>query len=166
MGEPVGIVIIMVGGSHGGNMQPGTADKPDKIDEADVLEKLSTVQDPHLRRDIVSLGFVKNIKICSPIISFDIERSSPTSLVRERLKTEAEVAVKGLPGIEEVNVSVSSTQQARQHGKTGQAGQAAQLSEIQSMNRHRVGERRSREVHRRCELGGGAPAYRGVGGFV
>ena len=80
-------------------MQQGkadTADKPNKIDEADVLEKLSTVQDPHLRRDIVSLGFVKNIKICSPIISFDIERSSPTSLVRERLKTEAEVAVKGL----------------------------------------------------------------------
>jgi len=139
MGEPVGIVIIMVGGSHGGNMQPGKADtadspdRPDKIDEADVLEKLSTVQDPHLRRDIVSLGFVKNIKICSPIISFDIERSSPASLVRERLKTEAEVAVKGLPGIEEVNVSVSSTRQARQAGQAGQAGQAAQLSEIQSM---------------------------------
>ena len=166
MGEPVGIVIIMVGGSHGGNMQPGTADKPDKIDEADVLEKLSTVQDPHLRRDIVSLGFVKNIKICSPIISFDIERSSPTSLVRERLKTEAEVAVKGLPGIEEVNVSVSSTQQARQHGKdrSGRSGGSA-IGDPEH-DRHRVGERRSREVHRRCELGGGAPAYRCVGGFV
>ena len=53
MGQPVGIVIIMVGGSHGGNMQ-----QPGKIDEADVLEKLKAVQDPHLRRDIVSLGFV------------------------------------------------------------------------------------------------------------
>ena len=81
MGEPVGIVIIMVGGSHGGNMQQGKADtadspdRPDKIDKTDVLEKLRTVQDPHLRRDIVSLGFVKNVRICSPIISFDIERS-------------------------------------------------------------------------------------------
>ena len=28
--------------------------KPDSIDEADVLEKLKTVQDPDLRRDIVS----------------------------------------------------------------------------------------------------------------
>ena len=59
----VDIVTIMVGDSHGGNMQQGKAEtadssdrsgKPDSIDEADVLEKLKTVQDPDLRRDIVS----------------------------------------------------------------------------------------------------------------
>ncbi len=126
-------------------MQQGKADtadssdrsgKPDSIDEADVLEKLKTVQDPDLRRDIVSLGFVKNIKICSPIISFDIERSSPASLVKERLKTDAEAAVKGLPGIEEVNVQISSTppvRDPRPAGQPGQHAQAAPLSEIQSM---------------------------------
>jgi ATP-binding protein involved in chromosome partitioning len=95
--------------------------EPGKIQEADVLERLKTVQDPDLRRDIVSLGFVKNIKICAPIISFDIERTSPASMVRERLKAEAEAAVKELPGIDQVNVQISS------------AAQAAQTAGIQSM---------------------------------
>ena len=114
---------------------PDTPEKSVSIDEAHVLERLKTVQDPDLRRDIVSLGFVKNIRICAPIVSFDIERSSPASFVRERLITEAEAAVKGLPGIEEVNVSISSVQQTQQARQTGQgpAVEASPLTEIQSM---------------------------------
>jgi ATP-binding protein involved in chromosome partitioning len=92
-----------------------------KIQEADVLEKLRSVQDPELRRDIVSLGFVKNIRICAPIISFDIERTSPASMVSDRLRAEASAAVASLPGVEEVNVQVSS------------AARAPQASGIQSM---------------------------------
>jgi len=92
-----------------------------KIQESDVLEKLKAVQDPELRRDIVSLGFVKNIRICSPIVSFDIERTSPASMVSSQLKAEASAAVAELPGIEEVNVQISSSPQA------------AQAAEIQSM---------------------------------
>jgi ATP-binding protein involved in chromosome partitioning len=92
-----------------------------KIQEADVLEKLKAVRDPELRRDIVSLGFVKNIRICSPIISLDIERTSPASMVSEQLRAEASAAVAELPGVEEVNVQVSS------------AAQAAQVTGIQSM---------------------------------
>ena len=92
-----------------------------KIQEADVLEKLKAVQDPELRRDIVSLGFVKNIRICSPIISLDIERTSPASMVSDQLRAEASAAVAELPGVEEVNVQVSA------------AAQTAQASGIQSM---------------------------------
>ncbi len=92
-----------------------------KIQEADVLEKLKAVRDPELRRDIVSLGFVKNIRICSPIISLDIERTSPAGMVRDQLRAEASAAVAELPGVEEVNVQVSA------------ATQAAQASGIQSM---------------------------------
>jgi len=92
-----------------------------KIQEADVLEKLKAVQDPELRRDIVSLGFVKNIRICAPIISFDIERTSPSSMVSDQLRADASAAVAELPGVEKVNVQVSS------------AARATQVSGIQSM---------------------------------
>ncbi|HEX9726474.1 MAG TPA: P-loop NTPase [Vicinamibacteria bacterium] len=92
-----------------------------KIQEADVLEKLKAVQDPELRRDIVSLGFVKNIRICAPIISFDIERTSPASMVSDQLRADASAAVAELPGVEKVNVQVSS------------AARATQVSGIQSM---------------------------------
>jgi len=92
------------------------AEQPGKVHETDILERLKTVQDPELRRDIVSLGFVKNIKICSPIVSFEIERTSPASMVSERLKAEAKAAVRELPGIEEVNVQVSASVETAQTG--------------------------------------------------
>ncbi len=79
-----------------------------KISESDVLEKLKAVQDPDLNRDIVSLGFVKNIKICAPTVSFDIELTTPACPVKERLKAEAEEAVRKLPGIDAVNVNMTS----------------------------------------------------------
>ena len=34
-----------------------------RVDESDVLEALRVVQDPDLHRDIVSLGFVKNLRV-------------------------------------------------------------------------------------------------------
>ncbi len=79
-----------------------------KITETDVLEKLRLVQDPDLHRDIVSLDFVKNIKICAPTVSFDIELTTPACPVKDRLKSEAETAVSELPGIDVVNVNMTS----------------------------------------------------------
>ena len=61
-----------------------------KISEPDVLEKLKAVQDPDLGRDIVSLGFVQNVKICLPVVSFDIQLTTPACPVKDRLKAEAE----------------------------------------------------------------------------
>ena len=37
------------------------------VSEAQVLQALKAVNDPDLNRDIVSLGFVKNVKICDEI---------------------------------------------------------------------------------------------------
>ncbi len=79
-----------------------------KISESDVLEKLKAVQDPDLNRDIVSLGFVKNVKVCAPTISFDIELTTPACPVKDRLKAEAEAAVSQLPGVDTVNVNMTS----------------------------------------------------------
>ena len=40
-----------------------------------VYEALRTVEDPELKRDVVSLGFVQNLKIEDGNVSFDIERN-------------------------------------------------------------------------------------------
>jgi ATP-binding protein involved in chromosome partitioning len=79
-----------------------------EISEPDVLEQLKAVQDPDLNRDIVSLGFVKNVKICSPVVSFDIELTTPACPVKDMLQAQAVAAVKELPGIETVNVNMTS----------------------------------------------------------
>jgi ATP-binding protein involved in chromosome partitioning len=79
-----------------------------KISESDILEKLKAVQDPDLGRDIVSLGFVQNVKICIPTVSFDIELTTPACPVKDQLKAEAEAAVRALPAVDEVHINMTS----------------------------------------------------------
>lgn len=76
--------------------------------EAAVLEALKTVKDPDLHRDIVSLGFVKNVRICGGNVAFDIELTTPACPVRERLRDEAALAVRALPGVTEVAVNMTA----------------------------------------------------------
>jgi len=65
--------------------------------EANVLTALGTVMDPDLRRDIVSLGFVKNLKISGGTVAFDIELTTPACPVKSQLEEEARNKVKALP---------------------------------------------------------------------
>src|SRR5262245_37741600 len=77
------------------------------VTEEAILEKLSTLHDPDLGRDIVSLGFVKNIRICAPIVSCDIELANPASTAKDRLRREAEGVLRGIPGVDEANVKMT-----------------------------------------------------------
>ena len=76
--------------------------------EAEVLEALRSVKDPDLGRDIVELGFVKNLKIEGEKASFTIELTTPACPVREKLKEEARRAVLSLPGVKEVDVDMTA----------------------------------------------------------
>jgi len=74
--------------------------------ERDVLDKLSSVRDPDLGRDIVSLEFVKNIRVCAPIVSCDIELANPASEAKDRIQEEARNALLALPSIDQANVTM------------------------------------------------------------
>jgi ATP-binding protein involved in chromosome partitioning len=73
-----------------------------------VLDALRTVTDPDLHRDIVSLGFVKNLRIDGDRVAFTIELTTPACPVREQMKEQARAAVLALPGVGEVDVEMSS----------------------------------------------------------
>jgi ATP-binding protein involved in chromosome partitioning len=64
-----------------------------------VLEALRTVQDPDLHQDIVTLGFVKNLKIDNGNVEFAVELTTPACPVKDQLKAEAQNAVAKLPGV-------------------------------------------------------------------
>lgn len=83
-----------------------------------VVEVLRGVKDPELDRDVVQLGFVKNMKFENGDLSFDIERDRPTiNVLRERLRDEclkavADAKIDGVLGVF-VNVAVKvSTEKA------------------------------------------------------
>jgi ATP-binding protein involved in chromosome partitioning len=73
-----------------------------------VLKALKSVIDPDLHRDIVSLGFVQDVRICDGAVAFTIELTTPACPVKDQLKAQAENAVRSLDGVEEVNVRMES----------------------------------------------------------
>jgi len=81
------------------------------LTQEQVLHALAHVHDPDLNRDIVSLGFVKNLKIEQGRVSFDIELTTPACPVKDLMREQAEQAVRAVPGV--TGVAVTMTSQVR-----------------------------------------------------
>jgi len=79
-----------------------------EVTEQAVLEALRAVQDPDLHRDVVSLGFVKDVKICGGAVGFTLELTTPACPVKEQLQQQAYAAVAALDGVETVNVNLTA----------------------------------------------------------
>ncbi|HWA84291.1 MAG TPA: Mrp/NBP35 family ATP-binding protein [Fimbriimonadaceae bacterium] len=84
------------------------------VTEAEVLDALRSVHDPDLHRDIVSLGFVKDVAISEGAVSFTIELTTPACPVRELLQEQAEEAVSALEGVTSVKVEMTARVRERQ----------------------------------------------------
>jgi ATP-binding protein involved in chromosome partitioning len=78
------------------------------VTEADVLGALRAVRDPDLHRDIVELGFVKDLRLDGGRVSFTIELTTPACPVKDELRAQAQAAVSALPGVETVDVAMTA----------------------------------------------------------
>jgi ATP-binding protein involved in chromosome partitioning len=76
--------------------------------EAAVLDALRAVQDPDLHRDIVALGFVKELRICGGNVAFQIELTTPACPVKDLMRSQAERAVRTVPGVTQVQVEMTA----------------------------------------------------------
>ena len=98
-------------------------DKNPTVTDEQVLNVLKRVQDPDLRKDIVSLGFIRNLKIETGKVSFDLNLTTPACPVKDKMRDEAVALVKGLPGVEAVDVKMTAeVRQAPQLDKTALSG--------------------------------------------
>jgi ATP-binding protein involved in chromosome partitioning len=78
------------------------------LSEATILEALKSVRDPDLNRDIVSLKFIKNLRIDDGRVSFSIELTTPACPVKDLMKEQARVAVAQLPGVSSVEIEMTA----------------------------------------------------------
>jgi ATP-binding protein involved in chromosome partitioning len=86
------------------------------ITEQQVLDALRSIEDPDLHRDIVSLGFVKDVKICDGNVAFKIELTTPACPVKDLMKSQATQAVLQLPGVKSVYVEMTASTRSRSIG--------------------------------------------------
>ncbi len=78
------------------------------LTEQMVLEALSQIIDPDLKKDIVTLGFVKDLKIDNGNVSFRLVLTTPACPVREAFEVEARQLVKNIEGVTNVNVTMDA----------------------------------------------------------
>src|SRR5262247_3356789 len=84
-----------------------------------VLNALRVVNDPDLRRDIVSLGFVKDLSLKDGNVSFTIELTTPACPVKDQLREQATAAVRALPGVSAVDVRMTANVRSVSAPETG-----------------------------------------------
>ena len=75
------------------------------ITEDAILQALSTVQEPELHNDLVSLKMIRDITISGDQVGFTIVLTTPACPLRSQMEQESTAAVKRLvPGVASVNV--------------------------------------------------------------
>ena len=88
-----------------------------RVSPQDVLNALRKVMDPDLGRDIVTLGFIKELEVGDSRVSFALQLTTPACPMREQLVAQARAAVVAL-GVAEVDVRLAAAAPARASGRT------------------------------------------------
>jgi ATP-binding protein involved in chromosome partitioning len=79
------------------------------VTEASILDALRVIQDPDLHKDIVALGFVKNLRIEGGRVSFVIELTTPACPVKDMMQSQAQAVVSALPGVTSVAIEMTAS---------------------------------------------------------
>jgi ATP-binding protein involved in chromosome partitioning len=78
------------------------------VQQGAVLDALKVVKDPDLHRDIVSLNFIKDLRVDGGAVAFTIELTTPACPVKEQMRDQARAAVLQVPGVTTVDVQMSA----------------------------------------------------------
>src|SRR5688572_12889894 len=82
------------------------------VTEAAVLDALRAVRDPDLHKDIVALGFVKNLQLNGGRVGFTIELTTPACPVKDLMREQARTAVAAVPGVSDVQIEMTASVRA------------------------------------------------------
>jgi ATP-binding protein involved in chromosome partitioning len=88
-----------------------------RISPQDAVNALRTVKDPDTGRDIVTLGFIKELEVGDSRISFALQQTTPAGPARDHLVAQARAAVMAL-GVADVEVRVLAEPPARPQGNS------------------------------------------------
>ncbi len=79
-----------------------------QITNEQVIERLRTVNDPELHKDLVTLGMVKHVSINGGAVRVHVELTTPACPLKDRIATDVTTAVKQISGVESVELEWSA----------------------------------------------------------
>jgi len=77
--------------------------------ENEILKALSTVQEPDLKKDLVTLNMIRDIKIDGGDISFTVVLTTPACPLKELIASDCVKAIKKINGVANVKVNFESS---------------------------------------------------------
>ncbi len=81
-----------------------------KIQSTDILKALSTVEDPDLKKDLVTLNMIKDIALTEGKVSFTVVLTTPACPLKEKIRKDCEDAVeKVVPAGTLINIFMTSS---------------------------------------------------------
>jgi len=83
--------------------------EPHDVRPESVLDALRGIEDPDLHKDIVSLGFVRDLRVEGGRVAFTIQLTTPACPVKGEMERQARARVAALPGVSEVEVRMTSS---------------------------------------------------------
>ena len=79
-----------------------------QLNEQLILDSLRQIKDPDLHKDIVALGFVRDLEIDGGNVSFRIVLTTPACPVKAEMESAAKEIVTALPGVTSVAVTMDA----------------------------------------------------------
>src|SRR5215210_6201178 len=108
-----------------------------QLNEQLILDSLRQIRDPDLHKDIVTLGFIKDLKIDGGNVSFRIVLTTPACPVKAEMESAAKEIVGSLPGV--ASVAVTMDAEVPKGRGVGKSTVAVNLAVSLSLNGARVG---------------------------
>lgn len=81
---------------------------PELLSVDSVLQVLKPVQDPELRKSLVELNMIRNVKVEGGDVSFTLVLTTPACPLRQFIVEDCERAIKTLPHVDRVSVEVTA----------------------------------------------------------
>jgi len=78
------------------------------MNEEDIVNALKTVQEPDLKRDLISLNMVKDIAINNNAVSFTIVLTTPACPLKDKIKNDCVEAIQALNKDAQVQINFTS----------------------------------------------------------
>lgn len=79
------------------------------ITQTDILKALSKVEDPDLKRDLVSLNMIKDVEVTPKKIRFTVVLTTPACPLKEKIRQDCLEAVEPLADGREIDITITSS---------------------------------------------------------
>ncbi len=73
-----------------------------------ILQALQHVIDPNIKRNIISLGYVKELSVGPGSVKFNLELMTPSGPLKEQMKQACEEVLQNIPELKHIEINVST----------------------------------------------------------